>query len=50
MTFRRYLAGSAGIVYVSLQVLGRTAGSTASERRRWLPGDNLVSRPTMVTN
>ncbi|MGZ8821279.1 MAG: SRPBCC family protein, partial [Aeromicrobium sp.] len=50
MTFRRYLAGSAGIVYVSLQVLGRTAGSTASERRRWLPGDNLVGRPTMVTN
>jgi hypothetical protein len=29
---------------------GRSAGSTRDERRQRLPGDELVSRPTMVTD
>jgi hypothetical protein len=32
------------------QWLGRTAGSSRAERRRPLPGDELVDRPTVVTN
>ncbi|HYY80942.1 MAG TPA: hypothetical protein VFD04_17440 [Actinomycetes bacterium] len=32
------------------QWLGRTAGSTRAERHRPLPGDELVDRPTVVTN
>jgi hypothetical protein len=32
------------------QWLGRTAGSTRAERRRPLPGDELVGSPTWVTN
>ena len=32
------------------QWLGRTAGSRRSERRRLLPGDELVEQPTVVTN
>lgn len=36
--------------YATLQVLGRTSGSTRAERRRTLPGDDLVADPTMVTN
>jgi hypothetical protein len=32
------------------QWLGRTAGSTRSERGRLLPGDELVDNPTVVTN
>jgi hypothetical protein len=31
------------------QWLGRTAGSTRAERRRVLPGDELVAEPTLVT-
>jgi hypothetical protein len=45
--------GVAGIVaagYAGLQVLGRRAGSSARERRAALPGDGIVTRPTMVTN
>jgi hypothetical protein len=32
------------------QWLGRTGGSTCGERRQLLPGDELVERPTMLTN
>jgi hypothetical protein len=32
------------------QWLGETSGSTRAERRRPLPGDELVDRPTVVTN
>jgi hypothetical protein len=32
------------------QWLGRTSGSTSAERRRRLPGDELVPEPTVVTN
>jgi hypothetical protein len=32
------------------QWLGRTSGSTRAERRRPLPGDELVDHPTVVTN
>jgi hypothetical protein len=39
----------AGAVAAS-QWLGRTSGSTRAERRRPLPGDELVDRPTVVTN
>jgi len=37
-------------LYGALQTLGRRAGSTARERQARLPGDELVSRPQMVTN
>lgn len=33
-----------------LQRLGRTYGSTAAERRRRLPGDELVEAPQVITN
>lgn len=48
--------GAAGVAlcgaaaYAALQVLGRTSGSLAAERRRALPGDDLVPRPSLVTN
>jgi hypothetical protein len=32
------------------QWLGRTSGSTRAERRRPLPGDELVDHPVLVTN
>ncbi|MGN6576779.1 MAG: SRPBCC family protein [Nocardioides sp.] len=36
--------------YTALQVLGRRAGSSAAERARRLPGDDLVDRPQIVTD
>lgn len=39
-----------GAVYGALQLLGRTAGSTAVERLAPLPGDDVVEHPTVVTN
>jgi hypothetical protein len=36
--------------YVALQWLGRTAGSTRTERRATLPGDELVEQPHFVTD
>jgi hypothetical protein len=44
------IAGTALTAYGVLQVLGRTAGSTAEERRAQLPGDDLVHHAQMVTN
>jgi hypothetical protein len=45
------LAGAAVVtVGAALQVLGRTAGSTATERRARLPGDELVAHPQLVTD
>lgn len=44
------VAGIALTAYGALQILGRTAGSTAEERRAQLPGDELVAAPQMVTN
>ena len=41
---------ASGIAYAVLQVLGRTSGSTRAERQQVLPGDDLVRRPTVVTN
>ena len=41
------IAGAVG--YAALQRLGRTYGSTAAERRRDLPGDELMARPMAVT-
>jgi hypothetical protein len=38
------------IGYTVLYVLGRWAGSTARERRARLPGDDMVIRPTIVTD
>ena len=43
------LAGVALAAYAGLQVLGRVAGTTAAERRRRLPGDELVDPATIVT-
>lgn len=43
-------AATAGTAYGLLFHLGRTSGSTAEERRRPLPGDELVADPTFVTN
>jgi hypothetical protein len=33
-----------------MQVLGRRAGSTADERLMWMPGDELVAQPHILTN
>lgn len=41
-------AGAAG--YLVLHRLGRTSGSTRAERGRRLPGDELIRRPSLVTN
>jgi len=38
-----------GIAYLALHHLGRTYGSTPEERRRVLPGDEIVLKPTFVT-
>ena len=43
-------AGAAATAYGALHHLGRTSGSTASERRRALPGDDLIANPSLVTN
>ena len=43
------LAGAA-VVYVVLQALGRSAGTTAAERAGRLPGDDLVPAPQLVTD
>jgi hypothetical protein len=55
LTARRHRAIAAGMSFlagtiVSLQLLGRIAGSTRFERRRRLPGDELVPTPSFVTN
>lgn len=34
--------------FLTLHHLGRTAGSTAEERRAWMPGDETVRRPQVV--
>ncbi len=48
---RAIVVGAAAAVgYGTLQWLGRTAGSTAVERRGPLPGDDLVVDPLVVTN
>ena len=41
------IAGAGG--YAALQWLGRTYGTTAGERRRELPGDELMADPMAVT-
>jgi hypothetical protein len=46
----RYAAGAALAGYAALQLLGRRAGSSATERQATLPGDDIVARPTTVTN
>jgi hypothetical protein len=45
-----YVTGFALAAYGTLQVLGRRAGSTRDERRRVLPGDDVVPHPQMITN
>lgn len=45
-----FLAGSAVVAYAVLHALGRTAGSTPSERHAQLPGDHLVADPQLVTD
>ena len=51
MHSRSALLGASALAgYAALQVLGRTAGSTAEERHTRLPGDDLVDRPQLVTD
>jgi hypothetical protein len=47
---RPTVALAVGAALVAGQWLGRTSGSTRAERRRRLPGDDLVDHPTVVTN
>lgn len=47
-TMKAVMAGGA-MSYLSLQWLGRTWGSTRAERRRVLPGDEIVSSPSILT-
>jgi|RhiMetStandDraft_4_1073278.scaffolds.fasta_scaffold64098_1 hypothetical protein len=49
---RRRIAIIAAVIgtIAAAQWLGRTAGSTRAERRRPLPGDELVDHPSVVTN
>lgn len=48
--------GAAGVgfalaaAYAAPQVLGRTSGSSAAERRRTIPGDDVVPGSSLVTN
>lgn len=44
------LAGATLAAYAGLQVLGRVAGTTGAERRRTLPGDELVGSANLVTD
>jgi hypothetical protein len=46
----RYVLGSVLVGYGALHILGRWAGSTAQERRRRMPADELVARPQILTN
>jgi hypothetical protein len=41
---------TAVVGYLVLHHLGRTSGSTRAERSRALPGDELIDRPSFVTN
>ena len=52
MSTRLNAAGAVAVLagYAALQVAGRTSGSTRLERRRDLPGDELITRPSLVTN
>lgn len=43
-------AALGGLVYATLQLLGRRAGSTRAERGAALPGDHVVRRPLIVTD
>ena len=43
------LAGATLAAYAGLQMLGRMAGTTRTERRQTLPGDELVDSPTVIT-
>ncbi|WP_412738742.1 hypothetical protein [Krasilnikovia sp. MM14-A1259] len=47
---RGLLAVTAALGYGALYRAGRRAGSTAAERAARLPGDDVVLRPTMVTD
>jgi hypothetical protein len=43
------VAAAAGTGYAALQWLGRTSGTTRTERHRVLPGDDLCTDPQIVT-
>ena len=44
------VAGSVVLAELLLIRLGKTSGSTSSERRRRLPGDEIVAEPNVVTD
>lgn len=50
MRRRTAVVATLGSAYAALQVLGRAAGSTASERAAALPGDELVRCPQLRTD
>ncbi len=50
MNARGWGLGTAAAAYLALQVLGRVAGSTAAERRAAMPGDAVVTAPSLVTD
>jgi hypothetical protein len=46
----RTLAIGGGVVcYLVLRRLGKTSGATRTERRRALPGDEIISSPNLLT-
>lgn len=52
MSLRAGATGALAVLsgYAALQAAGRMSGSTRTERRRVLPGDELIARPGLVTN
>jgi hypothetical protein len=50
MSRTTWAGATALAAYTTLHLAGRRSGSTAEERRRPLPGDDLVRRPPMVMN
>jgi hypothetical protein len=50
MRLRGWVVASAITAIAAGQWLGRTSGSTRDERRRLLPGDELIESPGVVTN
>lgn len=51
LTTRMSLTGAAVLgLYVGVQLLGRSSGASAAERRATLPGDDVVPRPELVTD
>ena len=46
---QKVLIASGLLSYITLNRLGRSWGSTLAERKRTLPGDEIVSDPSILT-